>query len=385
MSSSRIVEILDRLVSFPTISRDTNLELIAYIQSLLLECGGAITLVPNEEGTKASLYATIGPARPGGVLLSGHTDVVPVEGQSWSSDPFRLVRRGERLYGRGTCDMKGFLACMLAAAETASTMQLARPLHLAFSYDEEIGCIGVRPLIEAMREFPILPGACIVGEPTMLDLVISHKGKVSGRIVCSGHECHSSLAPEGLNAIHLAAEMVRVLRDMQGNIMIREARDDGFAMPFTTIHVGMIRGGTALNIVPKECTLEFEIRNVPEDDVAALLQSLRDKAGDLTQRSRQRFAHAAVTVEILNSYPGMQTGLDTEVVALVKRLTGRNTTRKVDFGTEGGLFSGRLNLATVVCGPGDIRDAHKPDESISLDQLASSERMLHDLLEELAN
>ncbi|WP_428032103.1 acetylornithine deacetylase [Ancylobacter sp.] len=383
MTTSRTIDILERLIAFPTVSRDSNLALIDYVRSLLAPLGARLTLVHNEAGTKANLHAVLGPQGGGGVLLSGHTDVVPVEGQAWTSDPFTLTARQDRLLGRGTCDMKGFLASVLVAAEQAAGRRLARPLHLAFSYDEEIGCVGVRGLIERLVGSADLPALCIIGEPTLLETVVAHKGKLAARVTCRGRECHSSHAPEGLNAIHLAADMVGEMRAMQDELAAGP-RDGDYAVAFTTVHVGTIHGGTALNIVPNGCTLDMEIRNLPGDDPARLMDRLFDKAAELTRQAQARFPGTGVEIDIVNAYPGLETQPEAEVVAMVRRLNGAGPLRKIAFGTEGGLFHQRLGIATVVCGPGDIRDAHKPDEYVSRDQLARCDAMLARLVDEIA-
>lgn len=384
MSLERTLQILDRLIAFPTVSRDSNLALIAYVQDLLAKVGVDSRVVHNEEGTKANLHAVVGPAVGQGVMLSGHSDVVPVEGQDWSSDPFVLTARGERLLGRGTADMKGFIACALAVAEEAASRRLSRPLHLAFSYDEEIGCVGVRRLLDTMTGMTDLPAMCIIGEPTCMETVTAHKGKVAGRVTCRGYECHSSHAPEGLNAIYLAHDMVGTFREMQDELEGVGHRDAAYSVPFTTVHVGTLKGGTALNIVPGDCTLDFEIRNLPADDPQTLLARLYEQAERLTQRSRQRFPDSGVKVEVVNAYPGMETDPQAEVVGFVNSLTGGSELKKIAFGTEGGLFTERLGIPTVVCGPGDIRHAHKPDEFVTRDQLGQCHASLRRLLDTLA-
>ncbi|GLK68933.1 acetylornithine deacetylase [Hansschlegelia plantiphila] len=381
---SRTVEILDRLIAFPTVSRDSNLGLIGFVRELLSPLGARLSLTHDDAGGKANLHAVIGPAGPGGVMLSGHTDVVPVEGQAWTTDPFRLTPRDDRLLGRGTCDMKGFIACALAAVESAAARPLKRPLHLALSYDEEIGCVGVRRMIEQLVGAD-LPAFCIVGEPTGLETVVAHKGKVAGRISCRGRECHSALAPEGLNAIHLAADMVGALRREQDVIARDGPRDDDYAVPFSTVHAGVIRGGTALNIVPRDCAIDFEIRHLPADEPRLVLDRLFAEAGRLTREAEARFPGAGVSIEILNAYPGLATDPGAEIVPFARRLSGgEGQLRKIAFGTEGGLFTERLGVPTVVCGPGDIRDAHQPDEYVSRAQLAACDAMLARLIEELA-
>ena len=380
---ARALAHLDTLVGFPTVSARSNLDLIGYLDTVLEAKGAERQLFFNEAGTKANLLATLGPSDTEGVLLSGHTDVVPVEGQAWTSDPFRLTQRGDRVFGRGTADMKGFIACALAFAEHIDPNALKKPLHLVFSFDEEVGCIGVRRVIE---QFPLLkakPALCIVGEPTLMRPVIAHKGKVAGRILCRGHEGHSSQPFEGLNAIHLACDMVGELRTLQDEMLAGPIRDDGFTVPVTTLHVGTIQGGTALNIVPRDCTLDFEIRNIPEQDSDGLLDRLFDRARMLSDAARTRFPEAGVTIDIVNRYPGLLMPADSPAVTRVQRLAQSNEAGKISFGTEGGLFQSVLGIPTVVCGPGNIDQAHKPDEYVSLEQLAACMSFLDRLAAEL--
>ncbi|CAI2936519.1 acetylornithine deacetylase [Aminobacter niigataensis] len=384
MSIQRATEILDRLIAFPTISRASNLDLIHFVRDFLARLGIAADIVHNQEGTKANIYATLGPAEVAGVLLSGHTDVVPTEGQAWSSDPFRMAQRGELLYGRGTADMKGFIACVLVLFEEYAARSFSRPLHLAFSYDEEIGCVGVRRLIDLLANRSYRPSMCVIGEPTSMQTVVAHKGKVAGRINCTGRECHSSHAPEGLNAIHLATDMVGTLRALQDELLASGARDPDFTVPFTTVHVGMINGGTALNIVPNHCSVDFEIRNIPTDNAQPLLDRLAERAMELTSHAQSRFRDTGVALEIVNAYPGLDTQPDAAVVREIQKHTNGGKLGKIAFGTEGGLFHERLGIPTVVCGPGDIRQAHQPDEFISLDQMTQCMSMLRRLADDLA-
>lgn len=382
-SITRELEILERLIGFPTVSLTPNLDLIGYVKALFAAVGVEAVVVASEDGARANLHAVVGAAGAGGAMLSGHTDVVPVEGQAWSSDPYRLTRRDDRLFGRGTADMKGFIACTLAAAERAARSPLARPLHLAFSYDEEIGCVGVRRLIDAMEGLAERPALCVVGEPTSMRTVIAHKGKVAGKILCAGHACHSSHAPEGLNAIHLAVDMVQALRALQADIEARGARDDDFTVPFTTVHAGVIRGGAALNIVPSDCVVDFEIRSLPTDDPARHLDRLFAEAARLTAAATARFPETGVRIEIVNDYPGLDTAPESAAARDVARFAGVGGFGKIAFGTEGGLFAQRLGIPTVVCGPGDIAQAHKPDEFVALDQLAACAATLDRLVESL--
>jgi acetylornithine deacetylase len=314
-------------------------------------------------------------------MLSGHTDVVPVEGQDWTVPPIALTARDGRLYGRGTADMKGFLACALAAALRAGALRT--PLHLALSHDEEIGCVGVRSLIDMLAGAPVRPRLCIVGEPTSMQVVTGHKGKTALRVRCTGREGHSALAPEALNAIHLACDMIGAIREVQAEVADGGLRDAGYDVPYTTLHVGRIEGGVALNIVPNACGFDFEIRNLAGDDPEALIGALRERAEEIVGPLRGQFPEAAIGIEVTNRYPGLDTPEDAEVVAFVKALTGGNGTGKVAFGTEGGLFSGALGVPTVVCGPGSMAQGHRPDEFVSLEQVARCDAMLEALLERL--
>jgi len=376
-------DILARLIAFPTVSRDSNLALIDFVREFLGAHGVGARLFASADGRKANLFATIGPEDRGGILLSGHTDVVPVDGQEWSSDPFAMREREGRLYGRGSADMKGFLASALCMAARASGQRLRVPLHLALSYDEELGCLGVRSLIEAMGTWPHRPRLCIVGEPTLLKTAIGHKGKMALRARCCGQSAHSAFPDQGINAIHLAAELIARVRARQSDIDAHGARDPAYAVPTTTLHVGTIRGGTALNIVPEHCEMDLEIRNIAADDPALLLDALRDAAARIARAAARPGLPAGIDIAVTNEYPGLETPRESEVVALTTALTGDPECIKVAFGSEGGLFSGRLGIPTAVCGPGSIDQAHKADEFLASEQLARCDAMLAALLERL--
>lgn len=375
---------LERLIAFPTVSHNSNLDLIAFVREELAGLGIDSQLVHDETGKKANLYATIGPGDKSGIMLSGHTDVVPVEGQAWSSDAFVLRREDGRLYGRGSADMKGFIAACLAMAHSAVGRKLATPIHFAFSYDEEIGCVGVRRLIDMLEKAPVRPRLAIIGEPTLMRVMTAHKGKAAMRVTCTGLEAHSSLAPEGVNAIHLALDLISAIRSLQAEIAETGARDGDYDIPYTTLHVGRIRGGETLNIVPNEAWFDFEIRYLPADDADALIARIQSAAEAIVAEARTRFAGAAIAFESINTYPALDTPPDSEAVAFVKALTGANATGKISFGTEGGLFQTRLDIPTVVCGPGSIAVAHKPDEYLEESQLAACDGFLTRLIERLA-
>ncbi len=373
-------EILDRLIGFDTVSSNPNRALMDYVAGLLGAHGIAAQLIPDATGAKANLYASVGEGA--GVMLSGHTDVVPVEGQAWTKAPFQLTEAEGRLYGRGTADMKGFCAAAIAAMIAASRRTLKTPLHLALSYDEEIGCMGVRSLVTMLEGAPVRPRFCIVGEPTGMQVATGHKGKVALRATCHGREGHSALAPLALNALHLAAEFVGALRAEQAEIAAQGHRDGDYDVPYTTVHVGKMSGGVQVNIVPNRATLDFEIRSLAEDDPSAIIARLQERAAAIVA-GYPDFPEAAIVIERLWDYPGLGTSPGAEVVNFVKSLTGGNGTIKVAFGTEGGLFDARLGVPTVICGPGSMAQGHKPDEYVSLEQMARCEAMLGALLERL--
>ena len=377
------VQILDRLIGFPTVSRDSNLALIEYAHEFLVARGVETRLYMDSSGRKANLYASIGPLDRGGVLLSGHSDVVPVDGQQWASNPFRLQERGGRLFARGSADMKGFLACALRAAERATARPLWLPLQLAFSYDEEVGCLGVRSLIDDMADWTHRPRFCIVGEPTQLRIAIGHKGKTALKATCHGRAAHSAAPAHGVNAIHMASELIDRIRRRQQGIETSGMRDPDYDVPYTTLHVGVIQGGSALNIVPARCEIELEIRNLPADDPAALVTALRGDAAAVAG-SMHGGADIRIDLDLMHEYPGLETPAHSEVVELAAALTGNRECIKVAFGSEGGLFSDRLGIPTVVCGPGSIEQAHKADEFVAIDQLQRCDAMLDALLDRLA-
>jgi acetylornithine deacetylase len=339
------------------------------VKGLLEDAGLVVTLIPDAGGGKANLYASTGPEGTGGVMLSGHTDVVPVEGQAWTKPAFALTEADGRYYGRGAADMKGFVACAVEAMLLAARRPLKVPLHLALSYDEEIGCMGVRSLIDLLAAAPLKPRFCIVGEPTGMQVATGHKGKVALRATCTGREGHSALAPLALNALHLAGDFLSVVRRLQAEVAATGLQDGDYDVPYTTLHVGKLSGGVQVNIVPNHATLDFEIRSLAGEDVPGLIARLEAEAEDIVTPLRGAFPEAAIKVERLWDYPGLGTPSDAEVVRFVKGLTGANGTIKVAFGTEGGLFDQRLGVPTVICGPGSMAQGHKPDEFVAVEQI----------------
>ncbi|MEM9221269.1 MAG: acetylornithine deacetylase [Pseudomonadota bacterium] len=377
---SRSQAILSDLIAFDTVSRTPNAALMAYATNLLEAAGAQITKIPFEEG-RESLYAVIGPADRPAVVLSGHTDVVPVTGQAWTKPPFALTREAGRLYGRGTADMKGFCAAAIAAAERAGSRDLKTPLAIALSCDEEVGCLGVRPLIDLLAQMPFRPALVIIGEPTGLAVATGHKGKTALKATFGGRESHSALAPLGLNALHLAADFIVALRERQAEIEGSGGRDGDYDVPFTTIHAGKLAGGVALNIVPNRAELDFEIRALAEDNMDEIIGQLEGDAARIVAATGDE--DAVIEIKRDFAYPGLSTDKASEAVDFVKRLTGANGTIKVAYGTEGGLFAEGLGVPAVVCGPGSMAQGHRPDEFITEDDLARCDGMLDALIERL--
>jgi acetylornithine deacetylase len=373
------IETIRRLIAFDTTSFKSNLELIDYAEKILSGLGASVNKTWDERRNKANIFATIGPNDVPGIVLSGHTDVVPVEGQDWSTDPFQLHQADGKLFGRGTADMKSFIAVCLALAPEFAAAPLAMPVHFAFSYDEEVGCVGVRRLIDDLAHLAIRPRLCIVGEPTGMKAVIGHKGKKSVRCHVEGHECHSALNHQGVNAIEIAAEMVARLRAMQHRIRALGPFDSAYTPPYTTVHTGTMQGGTALNIVPKACTFEFEIRNLPDHDPEELMAEVRGWAQDLVPEMLDIDPASGITLDEHNTTPGLGMDEMDAAVRLVCALSGSNDTSKVAFTTEAGLFQ-KAGVPAVVCGPGDIAQAHRPDEFITLEQVTKCEDFLRRLL-----
>ncbi len=376
------IELLRRLVAFDTTSRNSNLALIDFVAGYLKGHGVESTRVHDDDGGKANLFATLGPARAGGVVLSGHTDVVPVDGQPWDTDPFTLVERDGRLYGRGAADMKAFIAVALALVPEFLEGGLAAPVHLAFSYDEEVGCLGAGRLIAAMDEAGLAPEIAIVGEPTGMRVVNAHKGIHAFTTTVTGHEAHSASTHIGVNAVMIAAELISFLGGLAEEMKRRADPDNGFVPPYTTVHVGVIEGGTALNIVPRRCRFHWEYRPVPGADPDEIIDRFEAFAATLEPGMRAVAAAAGIRTE----RGALVVGLDTEDGSAAERLamalTGDNRAAKVSFGAEGGLFQ-KAGLSVVVCGPGHIAQAHKPNEFIDIEQIDSCVAFMRRLIDRL--
>ena len=375
---SRTVEILRELVAFDTVSAKSNLAIIDWIETHLTALGFRVTRITDSDEPKAGLYAEIGPEGDG-VVLSAHTDVVPVEGQNWTRPPFELTEEDGRLYGRGTTDMKGFLASVLAFAEIAAATDLKEPIKLAISYDEEIGCVGMARMIDALRPLIGTPRACIVGEPTSLDVAIGHKGKKSYRAICRGEAGHSALAPKFVNALYVATDFIAGLRSLQAKFVGSGVVDDDYAVPYSTVHVGKLTGGTALNIVPDLAELLFEIRYLAADRIDDFEVDL----AALAVKVEQDHIGAVIEIDGLTSYPGLDVKPDADCVKFVQRISGKNGITKVAYGTEAGFFD-TVGCPTVVCGPGSMEgQGHKADEYILKSELEACDAMLLRLLQEL--
>lgn len=377
--------ILARLVSFPTISADSNLPLIDWVQEYLTAYGVPTQRFYDATGTKAALHGVIGSAaHGGGAVLSGHTDVVPVEGQAWDSDPFTLHVEDDVLFGRGACDMKGFLASVLARVPQMIVAPLQAPIHLAFSYDEEVGCLGVADLAAAIANVPVKPALCIVGEPTLMKPITGHKGIVDARCSVTGLEAHSSQTPHAVNAVEAAAELSVFIRSLARRMAEEGPYNAQFDPPFTTMQTGILRGGTAVNIVPNSCEMAFDIRPLPGVDIAALIEEIRQHAFRVIEpRMKDIDPRAGFHFTINAQVAAFDIAHDHPAVAIVQALSGANDTAKVSFGTEAGIFH-HLGIPTVVCGPGSIDQAHKPNEFITRSQLRLTEVFLDRLIERLS-
>ncbi|WP_434715393.1 acetylornithine deacetylase [Paraburkholderia sp. A3RO-2L] len=376
MSETTSRDLLESLIGFATVSRDSNLKLIEFIRDYLAQLHVECELFYNPERTKANLFATIGPRDRGGIVLSGHTDVVPVDGQAWSVDPFRLTEQDGRLYGRGTADMKGYLASALAAVPLFLESELKIPVHLAFSYDEEVGCLGVRPMLAELEKRPHKPLLCLIGEPTELKPVLGHKGKLAMRCQVTGAACHSAYAPYGVNAIQHAARLISRLEEIGERLARPEHHDDRFDPPYSTVQTGVIKGGRALNIVPAECEFDFEVRALPGFDANQIADDLQTYAQtELLPKMRAVKSDTEIRFELLSAYPGLATPPDSEAARILAMLSDSQEFGTVAYGSEGGLFN-FAGIPAVVCGPGSMNQGHKPDEYLTVEQLHGCDSMM---------
>jgi acetylornithine deacetylase len=375
---------IERLIAFQTVSRDSNLGLIEWVRDYLHKLGAKTRLTHDATGKKANLFATLGDSAKPGLILSGHTDVVPVDGQAWDTDPFIATERDGRLYARGSADMKGFIGIALAQAPAfvaaLNQGRLSAPLHYALSYDEEVGCLGVRNLIRDLEENKIRPAGCVVGEPTSMQPIIAHKGM--NRFCCSvhGREAHSSYVTYGVNAIEYAAKLIVQIRHIAERLAQTEQRDYGFTVPYTTMSTGLIKGGIAANVIPKECTFQFDLRTLPDTAADTLYQEIKGHADALMRQMQTVDPEARIELTWASHTAGLAANETDAIVQWTKHLTGNSTVGKVSYGTEAGLFQ-KMGVPTVICGPGDIAEAHRPNEFVALDQLARCEAFMRRILD----
>lgn len=376
------IELIRKLVGFDTTSRDSNLLLIEWVRGYLAGHGIESTLTFDDTARKANLFATLpaqdGNATHGGIVLSGHTDVVPVDGQPWDTDPFSVAIDDGKLYGRGVTDMKSFIAAVLTFVPEFLRRGLKKPVHFALSYDEEVGCIGVRRLIADIVARGITPAGCIVGEPTGMQLVVAHKGKKSWRCRVRGFESHSALTPRGVNAVQIACEIVAYIARRACEFRNGERHDDSYDVPYTTVHVGVILGGTALNIVPRDCKFEFEIRHLPFDDPDDFLSDVRAFADQFLPEMHAIAATTHIEFDPLSTLPGFATEDTSDIASLGRACSDTQRAGKVSFGTEASLFH-NAGIPTVICGPGHIAQAHQPNEWVTLEQIARCEAFMRRL------
>lgn len=375
-----ILELVEQLVGFPTVSSQSNLGLIEWVRDYLAIHGVTSQFTYDASGKKANLFATLGGGDKPGLILSGHTDVVPVEGQHWHTEPFQASLLDHKLFGRGTADMKGFIGCALAMVPEILDANLPAPVHLALSYDEEVGCLGVRGLIADLQDRQLKVAGCIVGEPTSMQPVIAHKGTNRFRCCVRGREAHSSYTTLGVNAIEYAARLIVFISDMATRLAREDNQHTGFTLPYTTLQTGLIRGGIAANIVPRDCEFMFDMRTVPSNDPQTLLDEIRAYANTLLPAMRAIEPDAAIELEWLANAPGLSMEEDAALTQLVKQLTQTRHSNKVSYGTEAGLFQ-QAGIPTIVCGPGSIEQAHRPNEFVELSQLAACEHFLRSLLQ----
>ena len=375
------VDLLARLVSFDTTSRNSNLALMAFVRDYLDAHRIPYRISTDAAGEKANIHAIIGPHGPGGLALSGHVDTVPVDGQAWSADPFALRRSDGRLYARGSTDMKGFVAACLAAVPDIKARNLARPLHLFISYDEEVGCHGAQRLLQDLDASGLKPAMCVVGEPTGMQPVLAHKGKLNLRVRVRGLTGHSSEPGKGVNAIQAAGEAVAYVAAEARRLAREGPFEDGFDPPHTTIHVGTIQGGTILNIIPERCEFIMEWRAIPGDDATRHVERMREFVADTIEPTMHAVnPETGFDFEVVTTMPGLSLDAGHALTGIVKQITGSNSTGKVSYGTEGGYYQG-AGIATIICGPGHIAQAHQPDEWIAQDQLDACDTFIRRLVD----
>jgi len=372
------LDLVKDLIAFDTTSRDSNLALIDHVQALLEKAGARCRRSYDATGTKANLFATLGPDGDGGFVLSGHTDVVPVDGQDWSSDPFKAEVRGGLLYGRGACDMKGFIGTALALLPDIARARLKRPIHFALSYDEEVGCVGVKGLLDDLKAQNLKPALAIVGEPTLMKIVGAHKGGAKLVTRCCGREAHSSGPEKGANAVMMAGEFIALLDSVWEEL--RDDADPRFDPPHSTVQATVIHGGTAVNILAREAEVTWEYRCLPDRDPQKIMDRVKARAAaEVLPKYQRRAAEAALNTTLHAQYPGLAMDEDSPAVRLARELTGANQVEAVAYGTEAGHFQ-TYGIPAVICGPGSIEQAHRPDEFCALSELEACEAFLRKVI-----
>ena len=371
-------DILKKLIEYPTISESSNINLISFIDNYLKKFDIKGKLIKGEKN-QFNYHCVIGPNIDGGIIFSGHTDVVPVEGQDWMSNPFKLLKKGNKYYGRGTCDMKGFIAVCLSLVPQIKIKKLKKPIHFIFSYDEEIGCVGIRKLIPFLKRLKPKPNFCLVGEPTEMKIINQHKGKKNFLVSFNGVESHSSLIENGVNSIDYCGEFISFLKDLQKDL-IKTKNNKKFNPPYPTINIGKIQGGIAVNIIPKECELEFEIRDTPDLNTEKTIKKIKDFLKIIEKKMKAKNKSCSVVFKMLNNFPPLETNEKKKIINLVLDKLKSNSVNSVSFGTEAGVFN-KVGFETIVCGPGSIEQAHKPNEYVEEKQLKKCDEFLTKIID----
>ena len=377
-----IEKIIKDLISFESISEKENLPLLKYISTYLKKYN-IDSKILNKQKNRANLYARIGPDKIGGIMLSGHTDVVPVIGQSWITNPFKLVKKNNKLFARGTADMKSFIGVVLFLVPKMVKANLRKPIHLMFSYDEEIGCVGIQEAIPFLKKMKKKPDSCIVGEPTEMKVITQHKGKKNFLVTFNGMEAHSAQINKGVNSIKYASRFINYLSDLETKLKKKKFTDAAFSPPYATINIGTILGGLALNIIPKKCSLEFEIRDLPILNSDTIIKEIKEYLhGKLEKEMKKENKKCSIDFVVTNNFPPLKTDLKNDIVNKSLHFLNSNSTGAVSFGTEAGVFNS-VGIKTIVCGPGRIDEAHKPNEFISISQINKCKRFLEKIIQSL--
>ena len=371
-------DILKKLIEFPTISESSNEDIMRYIDKYLGRFDVKGKLIRGEKN-QFNYHCMIGPNKDGGIIFSGHTDVVPVEGQNWLSEPFKLLKKKDKFYGRGTCDMKGFIAVCLSLVPEIKKKKLKKPIHFIFSYDEEIGCVGIRKLIPFLKKLKPKPDFCLVGEPTEMKVINQHKGKKNFLVSFQGHEAHSSLTEDGVNSIDYCSKFINYLSEIQSEL-IKKYKNNKYSPAYPTLNVGKINGGLAVNIIPNKCVMEFEIRDTPEMESKLFINKIKRFLKELEVDMKKKVKNCKIELEVKNNFPPLLTDYSSNFISLCLQALKKNSTSAVSFGTEAGIFN-EIGFETIVCGPGSIKQAHKPNEFIEIKQLDKCRDFLLKLIE----